>query len=150
MRYLVIAGCEDLRTGKLFEAGDEFLPEPDIDQAERLIAARCLRPMPNDAPVLPGTDEADRKLIELEADNDRLSKANDELLALVAKGAIDAGVAQSAADKSIADLTADRDALLGRVAELEKDLAEATKPSTDQSGGDTAEQATAKPAKSKG
>lgn len=53
MRYLVIASCVDARSGAEFEPGDEFLPEPEHDQAERLVKAGCLRPIDGDAPLLP-------------------------------------------------------------------------------------------------
>lgn len=138
MRYLVIAACVDARSGKEFAVGDEFLPEPEEDQAKRLIAARCLRVIPGDAPVLPGTGDADRKIVELEAENVRLADANEELRGRVTQLATDAGAAQSAADRRIADLTDAHDAAQARVAELEADLAAATapKPEGEPEGGD--------------
>ncbi|WP_296221165.1 hypothetical protein [uncultured Sphingomonas sp.] len=79
MRYLVISPCVDARTGKEFEAGDEFLPEPDTAQAERLIKAGCLDFIPDGAPLLPGTDHADAVVVDL---RDQLARANDTIVGL--------------------------------------------------------------------
>lgn len=45
MRYLVKAECIDVRTGRRFEPGELFTPDPDEDQAARLIRAQCLKPI---------------------------------------------------------------------------------------------------------
>lgn len=39
---LVLAACVDIRNGKRFQAGEEFLPVPTPDQAHRLYRAGCL------------------------------------------------------------------------------------------------------------
>lgn len=79
MRYLVISPCVDARSGKEFEAGDEFLPEPDTAQAERLIKAGCLDFIPDGAPLLPGTDHADAVVVDLRG---QLARANDTIVGL--------------------------------------------------------------------
>lgn len=38
----VLAACVDIRSGKRFAAGDEFNPVPTVEQARRLVAAKCL------------------------------------------------------------------------------------------------------------
>lgn len=79
MRYLVIASCEDARTGVEFEPGVEFLPEPEAAQAERLIRAGCIRLIDDDAPILP-VDASDGLLVaqlrgEIASLNDQLVTA---------------------------------------------------------------------------
>ena len=79
MRYLVISACEDVRSGKEFEAGKEFLPEPDPDQAQRLINAGCLRLIDENAPDLPGGDDA---AVTIAALKRQLAEGSDSILAL--------------------------------------------------------------------
>lgn len=156
MRYLVIASCEDVRTGKEFEAGDEFLPEPDIDQAKRLKNAGCLREIPDDAPALPGSDNSGQIIADLRsrlgensekfqseynALNARLTEETGKNTALVeenksVRGLLDAASADFgtlrnerdtlASEKSV--LFEEKQALTSRVAELERLLEAATKP----------------------
>ena len=156
MRYLVIASCEDVRTGKEFEAGDEFLPEPDIDQAKRLKNAGCLREIPDDAPTLPGSDDSARTIADLRATiGENATKAEGEFSALNARlidltGKHDALVEENTTMRGLLDgasgevdkirgerdaLASDNSALLdekktltSRVAELERLLEAATKP----------------------
>lgn len=67
MAYKVKAECVDYRTGKRFVPGDTF-PDPEADQAERLVKAGCLLEVKGRAPKQPtdGLDELDElKLREL-------------------------------------------------------------------------------------
>ncbi|MGW8189538.1 hypothetical protein [Sphingomonas hankookensis] len=137
MRYLVISPCEDSRTGVEFETGHEFLPEPDAEQAKRLIDAGCLRAIPDDAPILPGTLAGDAKILALEEDVTRLLEANDDLRGKLTKAAIDAGAEVSAAKGEIEKLTVERDDLRvqldtanSRVADLEKSATQEQNPSS--------------------
>lgn len=142
MRYLVISPCVDARSGKEFEAGDEFLPEPTPEQAERLQKAGCLRPIPDSAPALPGSDDTAQVISDLRAKvtktaleaGSQISALNDRL------GEVNRQLDQ--ANSEVSSLRDERDQLAGRVCELEKDLAEATKPAA-QAGADGAEQSKA-------
>lgn len=127
MRYLVISPCEDVRSGKEFERGQEFLPEPDPKQADRLIAANCIEPIPDSAPPLPGTGATDAKIAALEDANRQLEKANGELRGKVTKTATEAGAQVSALNRQVEQIASERDAARlelatakARVAELEK------------------------------
>jgi hypothetical protein len=145
MRYLVISACADLRTGKEFEAGDEFLPEPDQGQALRLVNAGCLRVIPDDAPRLPGTDGEDALVADLQ---EQLRRAGDTIVGLNQRLTI-AGSDRDALDSKLADalkrgdtandqltkLRGERDQLAGRVEQLTADLAEATKPTPQDGAG---------------
>jgi hypothetical protein len=147
MRYLVISACADVRTGKEFEAGVEFLPEPDPAQALRLVNAGCLRVIPDDAPELPGTayghsdaviaamqgklEEANSTIVGL---NNRVGDFTTQLesLATEYRGA---RAQLDTANDDLAKIRGERDQLAGRVADLEKDLAEATKPAAEAGAG---------------
>jgi len=156
MRYLVIASCEDVRTGKEFKSGDEFLPEPDVDQAKRLKNAGCLREMPDDAPALPGSDDSAQIIADLRTTiGENATKAEGEFNALNGRlidltGKNDALVDENKTLRGLLDgadvlndqlrgerdtLASDKSTLLGeketltsRVAELERQLEAATKP----------------------
>ena len=71
-RFIVTAECKDIRTGKRFFEGDEFLPAPDGRQAARLIAAGCIDEIDADSPAVPrdeldaATDAQLRKLAKAE------------------------------------------------------------------------------------
>ena len=156
MRYLVISSCQDVRTGKEFEKGDEFLPEPDVAQAVRLKNAGCLEEIPDNAPALPGSDNSahiiadlrsrlgensERFQSEYNALNARLTEETGKNTALVeenksVRGLLDAASADFgtlrnerdtlASDKSA--LIEEKQVLTSRVAELEGLLEAATKP----------------------
>ena len=170
MRYLVISSCQDVRTAKEFEPGDEFLPEPDIDQAVRLKNAGCLREIPDDAPALPGSNDSAQIIADLRSKlGENSSKAEGEYNALNARlseltsqhgnlveeykatreqlGAAndDLGAARTENDR----LTTLNTGLTARVAELEGQLEAATKPAPNSSGDDQTDTAPAKPAKGK-
>jgi chromosome segregation ATPase len=86
MRYLVISSCQDVRTGKEFEKGDEFLPEPDVAQAVRLKNAGCLEEIPDNAPALPGSDDSARVIADLRTTiGENAKKAEGEFNALNAR-----------------------------------------------------------------
>lgn len=162
MRYLVISPCEDVRTGKAFEHGDEFLPEPDDAQAVRLVNAGCLRVIPDDAPRLPGTEGTDALIADL---REQLDRAGDTIVGLnlrLDQAVNEAGQLASdlktaiehrntASDESLG-LRGENEKLAARVADLEQQLDAATKPADakgeDQSG--ASETAPAKTAKAKG
>ncbi|RSV20553.1 hypothetical protein CA236_01260 [Sphingomonas sp. ABOLG] len=155
MRYLVISPCVDARTGKEFAAGDEFLPEPDTAQAERLIKAGCLDFIPDGAPLLPGTDHADAVVVDL---RDQLARANDTIIGLNERvGQLTAANDDLAeAGKNIAaKLEAARNELIAATGDLntlraERDqLEQQVKDLTDSLKGEDgpAEPAAAKPAK---
>ena len=144
MRYLVISPCEDARTGVPFAVGDEFLPEPEEAQAERLIKANCLRVIPDNAPDLPGNPDAAQEVLAL---REQLQRADNAVAAL--NGRLEDAKTQhgkladehqailtklNAANESVAALTGERDDLKVRVAELEGMLAEATKPAEQTEG----------------
>lgn len=146
MRYVVISPCVDARTGKEFEAGDEFLPEPTAEQAERLLRAGCLRVISDDAPRLPGTDGTDALVADLQ---DRLKRAGETIVGLNGRvsdltaqhdGLVDeykaARAKLDAANDELAALRNEREQLAGQVAQLEKDLAEATKPAVQDAATD--------------
>lgn len=162
MRYLVISPCEDVRTGKAFEEGDEFLPEPDDAQAVRLVNAGCLRVIPDDAPRLPGTEGTDALIADL---REQLDRAGDTIVGLNLR--LDQAVNEArqlasdlktaiehrntASDESLG-LRGENEKLAARVADLEQQLDAATKPADnkgeEQSG--ASETAPAKTAKAKG
>lgn len=121
MRYLVISPCEDSRTGKEFETGHEFLPEPDAEQATRLIDAGCLRAIPDDAPLLPGTDATDATIVSLKEDVARLLEANDDLRGKLTK----AGSDMSNSRDEVGKLTFERDELRGQLNAAGSDLSDA-------------------------
>jgi len=170
MRYLVISSCQDVRTAKEFEPGDEFLPEPDVDQAVRLKNAGCLREIPDDAPALPGSNDSAQVIADLRAKlgenaskaegeynalNARLTeatKANDDL-ASRCQGELDK---REAMQRELADarteherLTTLNTGLTARVAELEEQLAAAAKPAPTSSGESQVDAAATKPSKAK-
>jgi len=162
MRYLVISACEDVRTGKEFEAGDEFLPEPDQLQADRLLNAGCLRPIPDNAPALPGTDETAQIITGLQAELDRaradagvqIAALNDRLGEVTAQHGNLLSEYQAARSQFDAvsaentELRGERDRLAARVAEVEGQLDDATRPVADQPAAEQAsDPAPAKPAK---
>lgn len=140
MRYLVISACADVRTDKEFEPGDEFLPEPDPAQALRLVNAGCLRVIPDDAPELPGTayGHSDAVLTslqgKLEEANSTIVGLNNRVADLTAQHEGLTGEykgARTQLDTATDDLTklrGERDQMADRVADLEKQLAAATKP----------------------
>lgn len=109
MRYLVIASCEDVRTGKEFKAGDEFLPEPDAAQAVRLTNAGCLEEIPDNAPALPGGDDSSRVIADLRTTiGENAKKAEGEFNALNARlidltGKNDALVEENATMRGLLD-----------------------------------------------
>lgn len=157
MRYLVISACEDVRSGVQFDVGDEFLPEPDLDQAERLMKAGCLRPISDGVPLFSGTDATTRELTDLREKLERSDGAaaglNDRIAALTAQHeavvaeAKDLRAELTAATEAHAVTTTERDGLAVRVGELQTALEEATRPATD---GGTGEQQPSKPGKAKG
>lgn len=132
MRYLVISPCEDARSGVPFATGDEFLPEPDADQADRLIKAGCLRIIPDDAPDLPGNPDAVQEAFAL---REQLSRANAAIEALNGRVA-DAGTQHQSlvgeyqaartkldeATDTLASVTGERDQLAARAGEFEQQL----------------------------
>ena len=146
MRYLVISACADVRTDKEFEPGDEFLPEPDPAQALRLVNAGCLRVIPDDAPELPGTayghsDAAISALQgKLEEANSTIVGLNNRVADLSAQHEGLAGEYKGAraqldtANDDLTKLRGERDQLADRVADLEKQLVEATKPAAIDAG----------------
>lgn len=163
MRYLVISACEDVRSGKEFEAGKEFLPAPDPDQARRLINAGCLRLIDENAPDLPGGDDAAVTIAALER---QLAEGNDSIVAL--NGRIEETTRQhsdlvaefkaayermTTAEARVAELeqqVADGEAAKARVTDLEAQLAAATEKAAATNDGSTGEDAaTAKTGKSK-
>jgi hypothetical protein len=163
MRYLVISACEDVRTGKEFEAGKEFLPAPDVDQAQRLVNAGCLRLIDENAPDLPGGDDAAVTIAALER---QLAEGNTTIVAL--NGRIEETTRQHAdlvaefkttyermttAEARVAELEqqlADGEAAKARVVDLEAQLAAATEKAAASNDGGTGEDAaTAKSGKSK-
>lgn len=115
MRYLVISPCEDSRSGKEFETGHEFLPEPDAEQANRLIDAGCLRAIPDDSPLLPGTDATDATIVSLKEDVARLLEANTDLRGKLTKLATDAGAEVANAKREVERLTGEGDDLRGQL-----------------------------------
>lgn len=157
MRYLVISACVDARNGKEFEAGDEFLPEPTDEQAERLVKAGCLRNIPDNAPPLPGSDDTAQVIADL---RDKVTKTAIEAGAQIS--ALDNRVAEVTkqledANSDLAGLRGERDQLAQRVDELEKKLAKANKPAAqdelgeaDQSKAEAPAEQPAKPVKTKG
>lgn len=163
MRYVVISPCVDARSGKEFEAGDEFLPEPTVEQAERLLKAGCLRVISDDAPRLPGTDGADALVADLQ---DQLKRAGETIVGL--NGRVSDLTAQhdslvdeykgaraklDAANDELAALRNEREQLAGQVAQLDKDLAKATKLAVQDDAADDdqskAEEPTPQPGKPK-
>lgn len=146
MRYLVISACADARTDKEFEAGDEFLPEPDPAQALRLVNAGCLRVIPDDAPELPGTayGQNDAVLASLKGKLDEASSTivglNNRVADLTAQhegltGEYKGARAQlDTATDDLSKLRGERDQLADRVADLEKQLVEAKKPAATDAG----------------
>ena len=156
MRYLVIASCEDVRTGKEFEAGDEFLPEPDPVQAIRLMSAGCLEEIPANAPPLPGSDDSaviiadlhsklgenarkaegeynalNARLTDLTGKHDALLEENGTMRGLLDGASSEVAKIRDERDTLASDKTAllgDKEALTSRVAELERQLEAATKP----------------------
>ncbi len=155
-RYLVIAECIDSRNGKRFKAGDEFLPAPTVEQAAKLTKAGCLSEVPDSAPALPGSDQSAETIADLERTIDTLRGRNTQL-AIEAGSQVSALQTklndandtqrklfedfQALRDKFVAleterdglrvesdGLASDKNALTGRVTELEGLLAEATKP----------------------
>ena len=115
MRYLVISPCEDSRSGKEFETGHEFLPEPDAEQANRLIDAGCLRAIPDDSPLLPGTDATDATIVSLKEDVARLLEANNDLRGKLTKLATHAGAEAASAKREVERLTGEGDDLRGQL-----------------------------------
>ncbi|MFN3766688.1 MAG: hypothetical protein ACK4R3_14080 [Aliihoeflea sp.] len=163
MRYLVISACADVRSGKEFERGDEFLPEPDADQAERLLKAGCLRRIDDNAPDLPGGSDAAVTIAALER---QLADGNSSIAAL--NGRIEKLARQysdleaefkttfermTTAETRVAEMKqqlADGEAAKARVADLEAQLAAATEKATATNDGATGDDAApAKSAKSK-
>lgn len=156
MRYLVISSCHDVRTGKEFEKGEEFLPEPDVAQAVRLKNAGCLQEIPDNAPALPGSDDSaliiadlrtqlgenatkaegeynalNARLIDLTGKNDALVEENGTIRGLLDGASIEVDKIRGERDALASDNTAllgDKEALTSRVAELERQLEAATKP----------------------
>lgn len=156
MRYLVISSCQDVRTGKEFEKGDEFLPEPDVAQAVRLKNAGCLEEIPDNAPALPGSDDSARviadlrttigenakkaegefnalnaRLTDLTGKNDALVEENKTLRGLLNTALDDVNKAHAQRDALASDKSAlldEKQVLASRVAELERLLEAATKP----------------------
>jgi outer membrane murein-binding lipoprotein Lpp len=170
MRYLVIASCQDVRTGKEFEAGEEFLPEPDVGQAVRLKNAGCLREIPDNAPALPGSDDSAQIIVDLRTKPGKTaSKAEGEYNALNARlseltsqhgnlveeykavrGQIDAANDDLSAARTENDrLTTLNAGLTARVAELDSQMAAAAKPAANASGDDQVDGGTTKPPKAK-
>ena len=168
MRYLVIASCEDVRTGKEFEVGDEFLPEPDIDQAVRLKNAGCLREIPDNAPALPGSDDSAQIIADLRTKlGENATKAEGEYNALNARLseamlqhdslADEYRATREKLDTANADLEAARiehdrltalnTGLTARVAELEGQLEAVANPVNGSAGGDQSEPAPVKTTK---
>jgi hypothetical protein len=133
MRYLVISPCEDSRSGKEFETGHEFLPEPDAEQAKRLIDAGCLRAIPDDSPLLPGTDATDATIVSLKEDVARLLEANTDLRNQLTTAQSDLFDARADAGKLSSerdDLRGQLDAANSRVADLEKSATQEQNPSS--------------------
>jgi len=124
MRYLVISPCEDARHGVLFSSGDEFLPEPDADQAERLVKAGCLRVIPDSAPALPGSDDSVQVIGDL---RHQLERAEATITGLNDRLSVAAGQLQEAGTL-VTSVNTERDKFASRVSELEKQLEDATKP----------------------
>ncbi|CAH1670730.1 MULTISPECIES: hypothetical protein [unclassified Chelatococcus] len=95
MPYVVKAECVDVRSGKRFFPGDKFHPEPDEDQAARLIAAGCLRldgatpPRPAAPVTSPSSNEGGVNIEDMTVD---------ALKALAAEKSIDLGDAKLKAD----------------------------------------------------
>jgi len=177
MRYLVISSCQDVRTGKEFEAGEEFLPEPDIDQAKRLKNAGCLREIPDDAPALPGSDDSaviiadlrallgenatkaageynalNARLIDLTGKNDALVEENTTMRGLLDEAAKEADklrdVAKGFEDTHETDV-AELDRRAERIAELVAQLEAVARPAANASGADQVDGAPTKTPKAK-
>lgn len=163
MRYLVISACEDVRTGKEFEAGKEFLPEPDEDQAKRLINAGCLRLIDENAPDLPGGSDPAVVIAALRRElaqggeavvalNARIADATQQHTSLLAEFQA-TYERMTSAEARVAELEAqlaDSEAAKARVVELEAQLAGADQKTDGagdgSNGGDTT---TAKTSKAK-
>ncbi len=172
MRYVVIASCEDVRTGKEFKAGDEFLPEPDPAQAIRLMNAGCLEEIPANAPPLPGSDDSaviiadlrtklgenaskaegeynalNARLADLTGKHDALIEENSTLRGLLDGASIEVDKIRGERDALASDNTAllgDKETLTSRVAELERQLEAATKPAETASNQTASDAAPAK------
>lgn len=161
MRYLVISACEDVRTGKEFEKGDEFLPEPDEDQAERLVKAGCLRLIDKDAPDLPGGSDPAVVIAALRRElaqggeavvalNARITETTQQHTNLLAEFQA-TYERMTSAEARVAELEAqlaDGEAAKARVVELEAQLAAAAEKvdgaGDGANGGDTASAKTGK------
>ena len=104
MRYLVIASCEDARTGAEFKPGEEFLPEPEHDQAKRLIKAGCLRVIDSDAPILPVAEGEGILVTQLRSE---IATLTDELITIRS----DAGKSLEAMNGELISLRAAHDEL---------------------------------------
>lgn len=138
MRYLVISACEDVRTGKEFEAGKEFLPEPDEDQAKRLVNAGCLRLIDENAPDLPGGNDAAAVIAALRRDlaqggeavvalNARIAETTEQHTSLLAEfqATYERMTSAEARVTELEAQLADGEAAKARVVELEAQLAAA-------------------------
>jgi len=97
MAYKVIAECVDSRTGKRYFAGDVFKPDPDADQAARLIKAGCLEEVKGKAAKAPtdGLSELDLDALRALADKSGLAyeadASADMLIGLLREKGVKAG-----------------------------------------------------------
>lgn len=127
-RYLVIAECIDSRSGKRFKEGEEFLPAPTAQQADRLLKAGCLSEIPESAPALPGSDPNTTKIADLESTIADLSETIIGLRGTITGNAIKAGSDASAlqakldaAGSSYKQLSEEFGAVRDQLATAEKD-----------------------------
>lgn len=112
----VLAECVDHRSGKRYFTGDVFNPLPTEEQAERLVAAKCLPKeaieiaRKNDAAVAEAREKAESDAKKRQASAAAVTAANTEL----AEARSAADTAQNAFD------AADEAAKVAASAELEK------------------------------
>lgn len=97
MAHRVIAECVDVRSGKRFQPGDWFVPPPEDDQEERLVAARCIK-LVDDAEMQRDllTDEDDPAATARQQINEDglFDKTVDELKEIAEAESIDLGSAR--------------------------------------------------------
>lgn len=91
----VLSACVDIRNGKRFEAGDEFAPPPNPEQAKRLVDALCLPKEAIEAAVAAETEA--EKAAEKKAANERAEREKAEA---EAKAAAEAAAKKAAEKKA--------------------------------------------------